>query len=301
MEISVYISNDRIEIVAGKGSKSRAKIKKVYSLAVPEGTVMNGIITGEQRLKETLELIWDRYKLPRREIYLVIDSGKIMTKTLEVPYMKDRELIACIDKEFADGEKTDLVTDYFPFPKTDPYAMNRIFCAAVEKSVIESYLSLFADLKLKVKRISVGLGCLLRVAITTGMFASQTCIFMLAQGSTTISVLFENGEYIYSRRNRMLSDQGSEEWIEELGQIADGIRQFYRQRHSSYTLDSLYMAGCSDDVVKKVDEHMQEYGIRAKTPGELNGISFVRTAVSDSGEISVEPASYIYGIGNLLS
>ena len=41
MELSVYISNERIEIVAGTGSKSKAKIKKVYSLAVPEGTIMN--------------------------------------------------------------------------------------------------------------------------------------------------------------------------------------------------------------------------------------------------------------------
>ena len=54
MELSVYISNERIEIVAGTGSKSKAKIKKVYSLAVPEGTIMNGIITGEQRLQERL-------------------------------------------------------------------------------------------------------------------------------------------------------------------------------------------------------------------------------------------------------
>ena len=49
MGLSVYISNERIEIVAGTGSKSKAKIKKVYSLAVPEGTIMNGITTGGQR------------------------------------------------------------------------------------------------------------------------------------------------------------------------------------------------------------------------------------------------------------
>ena len=101
----------------------------------------------------------------------------------------------------------------------------------------------------------------------------------------------------------MLSDQGSAEWIEELGQIADGIRQFYRQRHSSYTLDSIYLAGIiggSDDVVKELDKHMQEYGIRAKTPGMIQGISFVKAAISDHGEINAEPASYIFGIGNLL-
>mgnify|MGYP002260587139 CR=1 FL=1 len=291
------------EFYVNAPEEKKAKIKKVYSLAVPEGTIMNGIITGEQRLQERLEQIWNRYSLPRKGICLVIDSGKIMTKMLEVPYMKDKELISCINKEFADGEKTDLVTDYFPFPKNSPYEMNHIFCAALEKSVIESYLSLFSDLKLKVKRISIGLGCLLRAVTATGMFAYETCVFMLVQGSTTISVLFENGNYIYSRRNRMLNDQGSAEWIEELGQIADGIRQFYRQRHSSYTLDSIYLAGIaggSDDVVKELDTYMQEYGIRAKAPGMIQGISFVKTAVSDHGEINAEPASYIYGIGNLL-
>lgn len=39
---------------------------------------------------------------------------------------------------------------------------------------------------------------------------------------------------------------------------------------------------------------------RAKAPGMIKGISFVKTAVSDHGEINAEPASYIYGIGNLL-
>lgn len=70
-----------------------------------------------------------------------------------------------------------------------------------------------------------------------------------------------------------------------------------------YTIDSIYLAGIaggSDDVVKELDTHMQEYGIRAKAPGMIKGISFVKTAVSDHGEINAEPASYIYGIGNLL-
>ena len=53
-------------------------------------------------------------------------------------------------------------------------------------------------------------------------------------------------------------------------------------------------------MVKELDTYIQEYGIRAKAPGMIQGISFVKTAVSDHGEINAEPASYIYGIGNLL-
>ena len=68
MELSVYISNERIEIVAGTGAKSKAKIKKVYSLAVPEGTIMNGIITGEQRLQERLEQMESLFTSKKRNL-----------------------------------------------------------------------------------------------------------------------------------------------------------------------------------------------------------------------------------------
>lgn len=53
-------------------------------------------------------------------------------------------------------------------------------------------------------------------------------------------------------------------------------------------------------MVKELDKYMQEYGIRAKTPGTIQGISFVKAAISDHGEINADPASYIFGIGNLL-
>ena len=77
----------------------------------------------------------------------------------------------------------------------------------------------------------------------------------------------------------------------------------YASFTDSVTVDSIYLAGIiggSDDVVKELDKHMQEYGIRAKTPGMIQGISFVKAAISDHGEINAEPASYIFGIGNLL-
>ena len=53
-------------------------------------------------------------------------------------------------------------------------------------------------------------------------------------------------------------------------------------------------------MVKELDTYMQEYGHQGEGT-RYDSRNFVcKTAVSDHGEINAEPASYIYGIGNLL-
>lgn len=300
MAVSVYISNDRIHIVTGNGSSKRMKVKQVYQLSLAEGAVMNGIITGEQQLKERLEQIWAQYRLPRKKLRLVIDSGTIMTKVLEVPHMKERELISHIRQEFADGERQEPVVDYFALSGNGAKAMKRIFCGAVDKSVLDSYLSVFRQLKLKVSGIDIGLGCLIRAVGASGIFHNKTCILMMLEGNNAISVLFENGAYIYSRRNRLFSEPGTPEWIEDLNRVADGIRQFHIQRHSSHALDTLYLVCCPEAVIQELDVRMRDYGIRAKEPDYFDRISFPGKGTGDNGSVSVKPYSYLYSIGNLL-
>lgn len=300
MAVSVYISNEQLHVLIGSGSSGKARIRRVYCLPLSEGLVMNGVITDEIRLREELQRIWKQYRLPRKKIYLVIDSGKIMTKVLEVPYMKDRELLRHISQEFADGEREEQVLDYFPLSRKSPYDLNRIFCASIEKSVIDSYLSLFGEAKLKISRVNIGLGCLIKAVMVSGFFKGKTGMFMLIEGSNVISVLFEDGLYIYSRRNRLFNDPGTPEWIEELELIAGGIRQFHTQRHSGYRLDTIYMVGCEENVIQEISNRSQDYGIHAEAPGALDRIRFPGTGICDTGAAEIKPAAYIYSIGNLL-
>lgn len=300
MAVSVYIANEQLHVAIGSGSAKEARVKNVYNLALTEGSIINGVITNEAQLREDMMRIWRQYRLPRKELYLVIDSGKIMTKVVQVPYMKDRELINYINLEFADGERQEQVIDYFPFPKADPYAPNSVFCGAVEKSVIESYLALFESMKMKLARINIGLACLIKAAMVSGIFAGQTCIFMILEGNNAISVLFENGVYTYSRRNRLFNNPGTPERVDELEHIVDGVRRFYAQKHSEHTLDTLYITGGSEEEISRLDGRTQPGGIRAVMPGALKRIKFPQTGITDEGPAAITAASYIYSIGNLL-
>lgn len=300
MAVSVYISNERLQVLVGSGSARGAKVSRVYSLALTEGSIINGVITNDAQLKEDMTSIWKQYRLPKSNIYLVIDSGKIVTKVIDVPYMKDSELVTYIGLEFADGERQEQIIDYFPFPKKGPYDLNQVFCAAVEKSVLESYLSLFEGMKLKVSRINIGLSCLIKTAIASKAFEGKTCIFQMLEGNNAISVLFENGVYTYSRRNRLFNDAKTPDRTEELMHIINGIQRFYAQKHSEQPLDTIYFAGFDEDERSQLSQRLEGIMGTGVIAG-LNGIRFPAVGTSDNGQMQVEPASYIYCIGNLLN
>ena len=70
MELSVYISNERIEIVAGTGAKSKAKIKKVYSKC-------NVLIALSEEWKERLSQIVPEDRIEIIENYSVLHEDPV--------------------------------------------------------------------------------------------------------------------------------------------------------------------------------------------------------------------------------
>ena len=300
MAVSVYISNTQLHVTVGSGSAKKVRVRRAYRLRLSEGSIINGVITNEEQLRDELMSIWKEYRLPRKNIQLIIDSGKIMSKVLQVPYMKEKELLSYIRMEFSEGQREDQVIDYMPMAKDGPYDLNRIFCAAVEKNVIDSYLSLFQDMRLKIKRISIGMACLIKTAMATGYFQDRTGILMILEENSVTSVLFENGRYLYSRRNRLIHDIHTPQGVEELERIADGIRQFFMQRHSEHRLTTLYLSGEQEGTAQRLDERMQPYEIQARTVETLNRVKFPAMEMHEKGMVPAVPGAFLYCIGALI-
>lgn len=300
MDTSVYITNRSLYVVMGTGSKKKVKVKRAYRLPISEGAMMNGIITNDAQLSEELAEYWKTYRFPKKDLKLVIDSGKIMTKIIEVPYLKDEELIRIIGMEFQDAERREQLFDYFPLEKKDPYRMNELFCAAVEKSVLESYLSLFHGLKLKLSSINIGFGCLLKTAFGTGVFKDQTCVLMLMEGDSVSSMLFENGEYIYSRRNRLFNEPGSEARSAELARIISDIQQFQVSRRNEYVIRNIYTSGFDGENIDEFRNQIAFLNFKIEELTSLYGVRFPSTEMTADGEKRTVPGNHLYSIGNLM-
>lgn len=85
MAVSVYLSNNTVQIVCGDARKKQIRVEKIYSLTIPEGSLLNGVITSEMNLKHELKQIWETYQLPSKGVRLVLDSSQIMLKTVQTP------------------------------------------------------------------------------------------------------------------------------------------------------------------------------------------------------------------------
>lgn len=300
MAIAVYISNTQLRVIVGSGNAKRAKIRRAYRLELEEGSIINGVITNEDQLRDEMMTIWREYQLPRKHIHLIIDSSKIMTKHLYVPYMKDKELMKNLRMEFSEGQRDDLVIDYMPMSKDSPYHQNRIFCAAVEKSVIESYLNLFQSMRLRIEQINIGMSCLIKTAMVTGAFEDMSGILMILEENSVTSVLIQEGRYLHSRRNRLLNDIHTQQGIEELDQIADGLRQFHTQLNKEKRLTTLYVSGDPEGLVEKLGESMAPYEMQVKSIEGLNRIKFPALEMREKGMEPAKAGTYLYCIGALL-
>ncbi len=168
MQTVVYFSNDGIQVLQGTIKGGRLNISNFILLPVETGALINGVITNEEAVRESI--VAARKENPKlfKNMKLVIDSSLIATKTVAVPKLKPKELAALAAAEFDDsaGNYDDLVVDYAHIPGVTG---NNIFGCGVEKRVLESYITLFASLKIQIKSIDVGLNTLIQ-------YVPQLCI-----------------------------------------------------------------------------------------------------------------------------
>ena len=86
----VYISSHAIQQI--KGSCEQDDVIKVQSckeVALDDNAIINGVITDEQQVTKGLQTL---AASGVRACRLVIDSGQILMKNIEIPMMKKREI-----------------------------------------------------------------------------------------------------------------------------------------------------------------------------------------------------------------
>ncbi len=242
MQTLVYFSNDGIQVLQGIIKKGRLTITNHKTLPVEAGALINGVITNEEVFRETIRAALKESPKLFKNIKLIIDSSLILTKTVEVPKLKPRELETLAATEFDEsaGNYDELVVDYTPIPGV---AGNYIFCCGIEKRVIESYVALFASLKIQIQSIDVGLNTIIQYVTATRDFRGMTFALNILDGKNLVSLLFENGIFIFSTRSRLLAERGSEAFSQELSGKLSSLIQFNKSQKSDHHLNMSLYAG----------------------------------------------------------
>lgn len=258
MTTSVYLSNNTINAVVGNGGK-RIRVKRVCSVEIPEGSLINGIITNEADLSDQLKEFWAQNKLPKKDVALVINSSQLVLKTLTLPKAGDKKIREVLPMEFGDvSDQKDPILDYM-LESADKGTLS-VHAVMTDRSFVQGYLNLFKELGIKVSSISVARTCRNKLLGTLKQVRDKVCVVHMIDGTSISSMLWVNGKSVYATQRRVFCEPGTAQFGTELARLVNNIQQFAITQQIHEKIETVYLAGTQGDEFEIYRTAMAEAG-----------------------------------------
>lgn len=297
MITSVYISNDRIQVLTGDFAKGALDVKSCMYVSLPEKAMANGTIANEVGVKEAIQKLWDKYNLPKKGISLVIDSGTILNKKANVPVLPKSNIQALVQDEFKDVDGyTNFLFDYVVIEdghNADPL----VFCNAVSKELIASYIRLFKSLDIQLKSINTSIAAQLAFVNIHPALNRQNQIIVVADGASLTSVLYIDGKYSFCSRSRLIEPRPSEGSFTEFARALSSLIQFARSENSQKPVQSIYISGLVQGEENLCGRLQSALGCSVSTLPSCDNI----TCTKDKNKGAILMADYLYPLGNMIN
>lgn len=138
MRTSVYLSNHRVQIAVGEAKKNKIQVQNFIQFDIREGSLINGVITSEEGLKNQLLKLWEREGLSKK-ISLVIDSTQIAAKMMTIPKMNKKKTLEVVKKELTSLENPEnYVYDYRVCDMDKKSGMATVLGAAIQETMLKA-------------------------------------------------------------------------------------------------------------------------------------------------------------------
>lgn len=243
MKTSIYMSNRYVSIVVGNSLK---KIEAIYRTILPEGCMINGVITNGEKISQYLSEYFTMKDISLDNVTLVIDSTQIINKVLDLPLLSERELLNVIHKELNELTNTDSLVYEYLILKQEKKKAKYLVCG-IDEAIIEGYIELFSSLKAKLNRINIALASAIKMVDQIALMKEKTGIVIIIDGDSLISLLYENGEYIFSSHTRLYSQHGSTAFAGDVSRNIAGLQQFLASEKSEHKISDIYLSGFSKE------------------------------------------------------
>lgn len=275
MSVSIYISNNYINVVSGSKVKNSLTLKSCIKVPIQEGLIINGMIMNEDGLTDLIKKVWEDNPELARSVKLVVSSTSVLSKKLKVPAVNDKKLLDIIKDEYSEVENYEgLLYDYRVLnPKSKDGGMDIIACA-VEREFIEGYISLFQKCSIKLESITPALSSIINAVSLFEEFSHSTYVITNLDGNNLSNTLFVNGEYNYSSRSRLLEEMGSEDSENELYRALSSLIQFNKSQKTGFDITDIYFTGdLTDGIAEFLDRLSQVLGVRISPLSLPNSVS----------------------------
>jgi hypothetical protein len=257
MITTLFLANSNIQAVVGTRGK-KVRIRKVCSAKIPEGSLINGIVTNEAELAEQLKTFWQENHLPTKDVELVINSSQFVLKQFTVPVMKDRKIRDAIPLEFSDvNDLSEAVFDYLAEKKTASKQLP-LHAVMADRGYLQGYLQLFKSIGVTVTAIRPMRICLIRALQSLKQLHHKTCVILMVDGSIISSNLWSEGTSIYNSQKRVFCEPGTEQFGYEIARVLSNIQQFASTQNLSDQLQEVYLTGAAPEEFQIYRAILQE-------------------------------------------
>ena len=111
---SLYLCSRTVYAAVGSPTAKGARITAAATAQLPEGCLINGVITNEADLAEALKAFFARHKLPTGRVALIVGGSQFVHRVISLPAMSEKKRLAVLAHELSSGgaETTAPLDDY---------------------------------------------------------------------------------------------------------------------------------------------------------------------------------------------
>ena len=246
---SLYLCSRTVYAAVGSPTAKGARITAAAAAQLPEGCLINGVITNEADLAEALKAFFARHMLPRGGVALMVGGCLFLHRVISLPALCFKKRLAVLAHELSSGgaETTAPLDDYMLLARDAKTRADTVLATRVEQSVIAGYAALAKAAGFKLYSIDLGLAAPIKAVRTIPALQSETFVLLHFDDDTVSACLFVKGQYTYSTRSRLFNPRGSAESGAEIAQKLSGILQFHIAGKSENPITTVYFAGADAD------------------------------------------------------
>ena len=224
---SLYLCSRTVYAAVGSPTANGARITAAAQTELPEGCLINGVITNEADLAAALKEFFAANKLPTNRVALMAGGTQFMHRIVTLPAMSEKKRLAVLARELSTGgAETKAPLDDYMLLAHDGKG-DTVLATRVEQAVIAGYDALAKAAGFKLYSIDLGLAALIKAVRTVPALQKETFVLLQFDDDTISAALFEQGQYTYSTRSRLFNPRGTAESGTEIAQKLSGILQFH--------------------------------------------------------------------------
>jgi len=299
MDLSLYFSANELRALIARPAADHIVIDDFYSAPLPEGVMINGIITAPEALSVFLGTCNQQWGPFRHDTTMVVDSNTVRTKTLAVPNVKPAQMLEFVSRELATMTEEG-AGDLIDYTVLGPDASGGVSVLGVVAGRVQigNYAQVVRDAGLSLKRIDVAANALLKVRRLFPQLSSGIKLLVVIDGNFLTLTFYDHGRYVITKKHRLLSDAPDAGYGSEVANYISTMLQFQMAQRRDMPTEAIYVLGADDARFAQIAMATRPSGLPVEQLGQPTALDFKIQAAFAEGSFNM--AAYLYNIGSLL-